>query len=132
MIGRAPRRHLAVVQKAPNEGASIDPLPDLQRLRAFVVLAEERDLHGAAARLNVLPSSLSRLVKKLEEDLGVALFQRSRRRADLTAAGERLLPAARGVVDAAARLVADVRGAPNPGIDELSKRRADRRVGGPC
>jgi DNA-binding transcriptional LysR family regulator len=131
VIGRAPRRHLAVVQKPPDGDASGNALPDLHRLRAFVMLAEERDLHDASERLHVTPSSLSRLVKRLEDELHVVLFQRSRRRVELTAAGERLLPAARGVIDAAARLVTDIRGAPNPGADELSKRRAGRR-GGPC
>jgi DNA-binding transcriptional LysR family regulator len=122
---------LAVVQNSPNGGASSNALPDLHRLRAFVVLAEERDLRDAAERLNVTPSSLSRLVKKLEDELHAVLFHRSRRRIELTAAGERLLPAARGVVDAAARLVPDLTGVPNPGSDELGERRAGRRVG-PC
>ena len=131
MIGRVPRRHLAVVQKPPNGGASIDPLPGLHRLRAFVVLAEERDLRDAAERLRVTPSSLSRLVKKLEDELHAVLFERSRRRVELTATGERLLPAARGVIDSAARLVADLRAVPDTSADELSKRRV-RRAGGPC
>ncbi|HTD35500.1 MAG TPA: LysR family transcriptional regulator [Candidatus Elarobacter sp.] len=119
------------MQKPPNGGASIDPLPGLHRLRAFVVLAEERDLRDAAERLRVTPSSLSRLVKKLEDELHAVLFERSRRRVELTATGERLLPAARGVIDSAARLVADLRAVPDTSADELSKRRV-RRAGGPC
>jgi DNA-binding transcriptional LysR family regulator len=119
VIGRVARRHPA-------------RLPDLQRLRAFVVLAEEGDVHGAASRLDVTPSLLSRAVKKLQDEMDAVLFRWSRHRVELTDAGERLLPAARGVLDAAERLSPDLHrlgnfpAVPDSGCDELSRRRAER------
>ena len=110
----------------------VPPPTDLRRLRAFVVLAEELDARAAAARLHVTPPVVSRAVKKLQDELQVALFVRSRGRLQLTDAGERLLPAARALLGAADRLFADLhrvagrRTIERPPADELSKRRAER------
>ena len=101
-------------------------LPDLHRLRAFVIVADELNFHRAAARLNMTQSPLSRLVKKLEDELGVALFQRSRNRVALTAAGQHLVPQAHALLDSAARLLSEVRTF-QPIGDELDRRRLNRQ-----
>lgn len=66
-------------------------IPDLRRLHAFTVVAEELHFRHAAARLVMAQSPLSRIIKGLEQDIGVALFVRTRRTVKLTPAGEALL-----------------------------------------
>lgn len=122
MIGGVSGRHLTVVEKRARPRAATGPLPDLQRLRAFIVLAEELDVHVAATRLNCTPSRVNRLVKKFEDDLHAVLFRRSHHSIELTDAGERLLPPARAVLDAAARLVPDLHAGANSVRAELPKR----------
>jgi DNA-binding transcriptional LysR family regulator len=84
-------------------------LPDLRRLHAFVVVAEELHFRRAAERLVMAQSPLSRMIKSLEHDIGVALFVRSRRSVKLTAAGEAMVPDARELLERAARTVARAR-----------------------
>jgi DNA-binding transcriptional LysR family regulator len=56
---------------------------------------------GAAQELHRVPSAITYTVQKLEQDLGVKLFDRSRQRARLTAAGEALLRDGRHLLRAA-------------------------------
>ena len=67
---------------------------DLRRLRFFVELA--RDLHfgRSAERQHVSQPTLSQQIKRLEDELGVALFVRPAGTVTLTPAGARLLPRA--------------------------------------
>ncbi|WP_369394121.1 LysR family transcriptional regulator [Streptomyces sp. CG1] len=68
------------------------PLP---QLHAFVVLAEELHFGHAAARLGIAQPPLSQQIRRLEEKVGYALFEREPGRVTLTPAGRALLPAAR-------------------------------------
>ncbi|MCA3654957.1 MAG: LysR family transcriptional regulator [Methylobacterium sp.] len=63
----------------------------LDEIKAFVDVAEAGSFNGAAARLNVAHSSLSRKVNFLEQWLGERLFQRTPSGVVLTAAGARHL-----------------------------------------
>lgn len=68
-------------------------------LQAFVAVAEQLHFSHAAARLRMAQSPLSQIIRKLEADLNVRLFERSTRSVELTAAGHALLPHAREVLE---------------------------------
>jgi len=76
---------------------------DWNRMRAFLVTAEEGSLSAAARALNSSQPTLGRHVSALEEELGVALFERIGARLALTPGGLELLEHARAMRDAAAR-----------------------------
>jgi DNA-binding transcriptional LysR family regulator len=68
-------------------------------LTAFVEAARENNFSRAAERLGIKASTVSRYVKDLEQDLGIALFNRSTRTLHLTEGGETFLLHARRVLD---------------------------------
>ncbi len=71
---------------------------DLKQLKLFVAVAEERNFTRAAQRSNLTQPSLTQRVRQLEKDLGVTLFHRPARGAELTEAGQSLLEDARHVL----------------------------------
>jgi DNA-binding transcriptional LysR family regulator len=86
---------------------------ELRDLHSFGALAEELHFARAADRLGVHPSTLTRRVRAIEQELGLALLHRTSRRVTLTDAGRELatrLPPALRQIDAAlaaARATAD-------------------------
>jgi len=64
---------------------------DFHELEAFVALARNLHFARAAASVHTSPSGLSRLLSRLEEELGVRLFERDTRRVELTEEGEAFL-----------------------------------------
>lgn len=76
----------------------------LTELRYIVTLVEEQHFGRAAERCYVSQPTLSIAVKKLEEELGVALFERAKMRVHATAVGEQILVRARRILEQAAEI----------------------------
>jgi DNA-binding transcriptional LysR family regulator len=76
---------------------------DLRQLAYFVAVAEEGQFTRAAIRVSVAQPAVSAQIRRLERELGEALFHRDRRAVSLTGAGEALLPHARAALAAAER-----------------------------
>jgi LysR family transcriptional activator of glutamate synthase operon len=86
---------------------------DLRQLRSLVALAEERHFTRAAARVNIAQPALSLQLRRLEDELGLPLVDRTTRRVTLTEAGALLVGRARralGEIDAARAELADLAG----------------------
>ncbi|WP_307873208.1 LysR family transcriptional regulator [Paractinoplanes ovalisporus] len=73
---------------------------ELRHFEYFVAVAEERNFTRAAARLHVVQSGVSAVIKSLEHEMGTRLLERTSKRVELTDAGEALLPRARAAIDA--------------------------------
>lgn len=71
---------------------------ELHQIRHFIAVAEAGGFTKAAGRLSVSQPALSASVAKLESELGIRLFDRTRRRVLLTLPGQRLLDAARAAL----------------------------------
>ncbi|MCU4652600.1 LysR family transcriptional regulator [Roseibacterium sp. SDUM158016] len=72
---------------------------DLTAIRAFVAVVDAGGVTKASGFLNLTQSAVSMQLKRLEEMLGVSLFDRSTRRLLLTGAGEQMLGYARRMLD---------------------------------
>jgi DNA-binding transcriptional LysR family regulator len=95
---------------------------DIASLRAFVAAADDQHFGRAAERLVISQQALSKRIQRLEQLLGVTLFDRTNRRVELTETGRRLLPHARRAVDTADAVVAEAaKGAGPLRIDVLDE-----------
>lgn len=86
---------------------------ELRRLKYFVAVAEELSFSRAASKMYLSQPALSQQIRKLEEEIGVALFRRDKRSVELTRAGETLLPGIRNAlvqVDQSVRVAREVSG----------------------
>jgi DNA-binding transcriptional LysR family regulator len=93
---------------------------ELRHLNYFVAVAREQNITRAAARLHVSQPPLSRQIRQLEEELGVALFERSARALRLTAAGRVFLAEAEAVLQRAEQAVQSVRAAAGGRTGEIN------------
>ena len=75
---------------------------ELRQLATFVAVAEEGSFTRASDRLHIVQSAVSAGVRRLERELGAALFDRTTHKVELTDAGRALLPEARATLAAAA------------------------------
>ncbi|ARS26111.1 LysR family transcriptional regulator [Sphingomonas sp. KC8] len=82
---------------------------DLRQLLYFTTLADTLNFHRAAERLNISQPPLTVAIRKLEQELGTALFIRGARGVSLTAAGEAALEPARATLVKAQEVRASVR-----------------------
>jgi LysR family transcriptional regulator, glycine cleavage system transcriptional activator len=120
---------------------------DLESLRCFVHAAAQLSFRVAAKACALSPAAFGDRIRRLEDDLGAPLFERTTRKVTLTAAGERLLPQARRCLDEAERCRAAVTSdekAPYeltlgtrfelglswvvPALEQLEKRSPERRL----
>ena len=79
---------------------------ELRQLEFFMAVADDMSFTRAAQRVHVMQSALSASIKKLENELAVQLFDRSRQQIRLTPAGEELRKHSRQLLRAA-RLAKD-------------------------
>ncbi len=77
---------------------------NLNELRYIVAVAQERNFRRAAERCFVSQPALSTAVQKLEEELGVQIFERSRTEVTLTRVGARLVEQAQRTLEEVERL----------------------------
>jgi DNA-binding transcriptional LysR family regulator len=74
---------------------------EFRQLRYFIGVAETLSFTKAGQRLHIAQPALSRQIRQLEDEIGVALFLRNRRKVELTDAGLVFLREARTVVEQA-------------------------------
>ena len=77
---------------------------DLDSLRCFDAAATTLNFRAAAGRVHLSPTAFSNRIQRLEQTLGVALFDRTTRQVELSEGGRRLLPVAREVLAGVQRL----------------------------
>jgi len=87
---------------------------DLRLVRYFTVVADQRHFGRAAEELRVAQPSLSRQIRRLEQQLGARLFDRTPQGTQLTEAGQVFLPRAKALLRSAAQSAAAARAAAEP------------------
>ncbi|MBQ4898401.1 LysR family transcriptional regulator [Paenibacillus sp. Marseille-P2973] len=93
---------------------------ELRQLQYTLQIAEERNFSRAADKLHIAQPSLSQQLSKLEQELGVKLFQRNTSTVELTHAGASFIEHARKIMDAVQQLRQE--------MDDISQLRAGRVV----
>ncbi|AWB44947.1 transcriptional regulator [Paenibacillus sp. CAA11] len=95
---------------------------ELRQFQYTLQIAEERNFSRAAEKLHIAQPSLSQQLSKLEQELGVMLFQRNTSSVELTHAGESFIVHARKIMDAVEQLRQE--------MDDISKLRSGRVIVG--
>lgn len=98
---------------------------DLDTVRTFVAAADAGQFQEAAAELAITQQAVSKRIAVLERNLGVRLFTRTPRGAELTIDGQAFLPHARELLRVAERALASVHAARRPlRVDVIASRGA--------
>ena len=108
---------MAVSSSPPPDGdhdRARDTDLDLRLVRYFTVVAEHRHFGRAATALHVAQPSLSRQIRRLEQQIGARLFDRGTQGTRLTEAGEVFLPQAKALLRSAVQATARTRAAAEP------------------
>jgi DNA-binding transcriptional LysR family regulator len=93
---------------------------ELRQLRYFIAVAEAQSFTRAAERLHIAQPALSVQVRRLEDELGVDLLDRSRRAIRLTAAGDIMLAEARRLLGALSHMTELARQAGSGDVGRLA------------
>ncbi|BDU76041.1 LysR substrate-binding domain-containing protein [Mesoterricola sediminis] len=83
---------------------------ELRKLKYFIATAEELHFRKAADLVNVTQPALSKQIHELEEEIGVPLFDRTKRKVELTPAGRVFYERARVILDSANKALHEARG----------------------
>ncbi|GAB2617497.1 LysR family transcriptional regulator [Streptomyces capparidis] len=98
---------------------------DLNAVRTFVAVADTGQFQRAAAELSLTQQAVSKRIAALEGEVGVPLFTRTARGAELTIDGQAFLPHARALLKAEERAAASVRpGSRALRVDVIGRRAA--------
>ena len=97
-----------------SDSASQEVDLDLRLVGYFVAVADHQHFGRAATELRVAQPSLSRQIRRLEQQIGARLFDRTPQRTRLTEAGEAFLPRAKSLLRSAAQAIAHSRCAAQP------------------
>jgi len=98
----------------------MERLNDLELLRAFIAVAEERHFGRAAQRLHVAQPVISRRIQRLERTMDVALLERTSRHVTLTPAGTTFLDSARQLLHSTELAVLEARRVAEGGAGRLT------------
>lgn len=71
---------------------------NLEALKYYVNVIEERSISKAASKMHLSQSALSQMIQKMEEDFGYVLLNRSNRGVEITPAGEIVLKYAQNII----------------------------------
>ncbi|OAN16898.1 transcriptional regulator IlvY [Photobacterium jeanii] len=71
---------------------------NIKNLQFFLHLCDSKNFSHTAQAMHISPSALSRIIQRLEEDIGHPLFIRDNRSVELTTFGKKLLPVAANIV----------------------------------
>ena len=93
---------------------------ELRHFRYFAALAQELHFGRAAEKLHISQPPLSTQIQDLEAELGVTLFERSRRQVQLTAAGKVFLKSTRTILTDIEKAIEEVKAADRGELDTLS------------
>ncbi|WP_299629216.1 LysR family transcriptional regulator [uncultured Tateyamaria sp.] len=94
-------------------------MTDLKSIRVFLEVAAKLNFAAAARSLQMTPASVTRIVSKLEDDMGQQLFVRTTRQVSMTTAGAIAATRYRPIVEELDRTTADITKASRPDMGRL-------------